>query len=369
MKEQKETINLNLPFILIMAGGVGSRFWPASREDHPKQFLDIIGTGRSLIQMTFDRFTKWVPASNIYVITNEKYKNLVAEHLPELSDNQIIGEPSRNNTAPCVAYASMKLHKLNPDAVCIVAPADHVILKEAAFLKLIQKASTFASNNKALVTLGISPTRPDTGYGYIDFDRQNELENGIFKVNAFKEKPTLNVAEKYLSAGHYVWNSGMFIWSLNEILDAFKEHATEIYRILDAGREVYNTPEEMVFIASEYPRTESISIDYAILERANKVFTIPADIGWSDLGTWGSLFEKIASSKEENVELGDHLVLDHCKGCIIKSIEGKLLVAKGLENYIVIQDEKSVLIYPKDQEQEIKQVTRMIKENGLEEFL
>ena len=357
------------PFILIMAGGVGSRFWPASREDHPKQFLDILGTGRSLIQMTFDRFTQWVPASNVFVVTNEKYRKLVAQHLPELSEEQIIGEPSRNNTAPCVAYASMKLHKLKPDAVCIVAPADHVILKETAFLKIAQKSADFAQRNEALVTLGISPTRPDTGYGYIDYAQSNEQEPGVFQVNEFKEKPTLAVAEEYLAAGHYVWNSGMFIWKLKEILKACEFHANSIYRILDEGKNVYNTENEKAFVDLAYPKTEKISIDYAILERAKNVFTIPADIGWSDLGTWGSLFDKIAEDKNDNVELGDHLILDDCNGCIIKSIDGKLLVAKGLKNYIIIQDEKSVLIYPKDQEQEIKQVTGSIKENDWEEFL
>ncbi len=360
---------MNKPFVLIMAGGVGSRFWPASREDHPKQFLDIMGTGRSLIQMTFDRFNKWVPAENIFVITNEKYRNLVSQHLPELTQEQIIGEPSRNNTAPCVAYASMKLYKKNPDAVCIVAPADHVILKEDVFLNLIEKAASFASANSALVTLGIKPTRPDTGYGYIDYVSAEQPEQGIFKVNQFEEKPIRAVAEQYIEAGHYLWNSGMFIWSLREILASYEKHASDMYNLLYAGMEHYNTHSEQTFINEAYPLSEQISIDYAILERAPNVYTIPAGIGWSDLGTWGSLFEKLSRSEEDNVVLGSNTIIDECEGCVVKNLNGKLLVAKGLKDYIIIQDEKSVLIFPKDDEQEIKQVTTSLRENGLEEYL
>ena len=344
-------------FVLIMAGGVGSRFWPASREDHPKQFLDILGTGRSLIQMTFDRFHKWVPAENIYVITNERYRGLVSQHLPELTQEQIVGEPSRNNTAPCVAYASMKLYKKNPDAVCIVAPADHIIMKEDQFLHLVAKASDFAHREDALVTLGITPTRPDTGYGYIDFISSEEPEQGVFKVKQFKEKPIREVAQQYLDEGHYLWNSGMFIWSLREILNSFQKHASGIYELLFAGMDHYNTENEEAFVSEHYPKTESISIDYAILERAANVHTLPAEIGWSDLGTWVSLFQKVSENEKDNVVLGEHTIIEDCAGCVIKSLDGKLLVVKGLEDYIIISDEKSVLIFPKEAEQEIKQIT------------
>lgn len=352
-----------------MAGGVGSRFWPASREDNPKQFLDILGTGRSLIQMTFDRFRNWVPAEHIFIITNEKYRDLVSSHLPELSQEQIIGEPSRNNTAPCVAYASMKLYKLNPEAVCVVAPADHVILKEQAFLDTAQRAAQFADQKGALLTLGITPTRPDTGYGYIDFDHAKEASDGVFKVKSFKEKPVREVAEEYLKAGHYLWNSGMFIWKLESILKAFETHSPGIYEILSEGMDVYNTAHENEFVSRAYPTTERISIDYAIMERAQNVYTVPAEIGWSDLGTWNSLFEKMTTTGDENITLGTNIFLDESKGCIVKNLDGRLLVARGLENFIVVQDEKSTLIYPKSEEQGIKSVTKHIREQGLEEYL
>ena len=355
-------------FVLIMAGGVGSRFWPASREDRPKQFLDILGTGKSLIQMTFARFNKWVPASQIYVVTNEKYRRQVKKHLPELSNEQIIGEPSRNNTAPCTAYASMKLYNLNKDAVCVVTPSDHVILKEDVFIELAQKAAAFAADNDALLTLGITPTRPDTGYGYIRHD-EKEVHDGIFRALKFTEKPKLKLAKRYLAEGNYLWNSGMFIWSLEAILAAFRKHASGIYDILYPGLALYNTKREKKFIQENYPKTERISLDYAIMEKAQNKYTLPADIGWSDLGTWNSLYEKLAMDEGENVVMSDYVVMEKSRGCIVRAPEDKVVVARGLKDYIVIVDDRGVLIYPKSKEQKIKNVTARINQKGWDRFL
>ena len=353
-------------YIAIMAGGVGSRFWPASREDKPKQFLDITGTGQSLLQMTVERFKKIVPVENIFIVTNKKYKELVKEQLPELSDNQIIGEPSRNNTAPCVAYTALKLASLDPNANMVVAPSDHLILKEDAFLEQIKKALDFASENDALLTLGIKPTRPDTGYGYIHFDKG---QNGINPVKAFKEKPDLAKAKEYVASGDYLWNAGIFIWSVKSVLKAFEHHANEIYQILSENNSAYNTSGEQDYIDKVYPTTPSISIDYAIMEKADNVFTLPSDIGWSDLGTWGSLHAESKKDDDNNVILAEKVILAEAKNNMIRLPKGKLAVIKGLEDYIIIDEGDVLLIYPKSEEQEIKQVRKGIEEQLGDEYL
>lgn len=345
-------------YIAIMAGGVGSRFWPASREDKPKQFLDITGTGQSLLQMTVERFKKIVPIENIFIVTNKKYKELVKEQLPELSDNQIIGEPSRNNTAPCVAYTALKLASLDPNANMVVAPSDHLILKEEAFLAQIKKALDFASENDALLTLGIEPSRPDTGYGYIHFE---EGQNGVNPVKAFKEKPDLAKAKEYVASGNYLWNAGIFIWSVKSVLKAFENHANEIYKILSEDNSAYNTDSEQAYIDRVYPTTPSISIDYAIMEKADNVFTLPSDIGWSDLGTWGSLHAESKKDADNNVILAEKVILAEAKNNMIRLPKGKLAVIKGLEDYIIIDEGDVLLIYPKSEEQEIKQVRKEIE--------
>ena len=353
-------------YIAIMAGGVGSRFWPASREDKPKQFLDITGSGQSLLQMTVERFKKIVPVENIFIVTNKKYKDLVKEQLPELTDNQIIGEPSRNNTAPCVAYTALKLASLDPNANMVVAPSDHLILKEDAFLKQIQKALDFASKNDALLTLGIKPTRPDTGYGYIHFD---EGKNGINPVKSFKEKPDLAKAKEYVDSGDYLWNAGIFIWSVKSVLKAFENHANEIHKILSSSMDVYNTPDEQAFIDDMYPTTPRISIDYAIMEKANNVFTLPSDIGWSDLGTWGSLHAESVKDENNNAILAEKVVLSETRNSMIRLPKGKLAVIKGLDDYIVIDEGDVLLIYPKSEEQEIKKVRKEIENELGDDFL
>ena len=271
-----------------MAGGVGSRFWPASTEETPKQFLDILGVGKSLIRLTFERFLNLVPANRILIVTNKKYKKITQEHLPEIPEENILCEPSRNNTGPCVAYTALRLQAVNPDAIFVTAPSDHVILKEKDFLDRIKEAFSFVEQNDAIVTLGIQPTRPDTGYGYIQMNEKGNTE-GPKSVSAFKEKPNLETAKEYLADGGYLWNAGIFIWKAKELLVSFDKNEPEITKVLSEDIAKFNTPNEQSYIDKVYPNTPSISVDYAILERAENVFTIPADIGWSDLGTWNSL--------------------------------------------------------------------------------
>lgn len=342
-------------YILIMAGGVGSRFWPASRENRPKQFLDILGIGKSLIQMTYDRATRLVPKENILIATNEKYKALTKEHLPELQDHQILCEPSRNNTAPCIAYAALKLNQISPDSTFAVLPSDHVILKEDHYVDLMSQAFSFADKNNALVTLGITPTRPDTGYGYIE----TSGDDIPLTVIAFKEKPDIDTANEYLKSGGYLWNAGMFVWSTKSILKSFELYAAEIISVLSADLSKYNTSEEQKYINDTYPNTKSISIDYAILEPANNVFTIPADIGWSDLGTWNSLHDYLDKDNTGSVVQGNIKHIDGSNN-LIRLPKNKIGVVKGLENYIIIDDDDVLLIYPKDKEQEIKAVRNNI---------
>ena len=303
-------------YITIMAGGVGSRFWPYSREHRPKQFLDILGMDKSLIRLTFERFLNIVPANQIFVLTNKQYIGLVSEHIPELPIENIIGEPSRNNTAPCIAYTALKLKKKDPNAVMVVAPSDHFILKEDIFLSHIEQAVSFTQKTDALLTLGIQPTRPDTGYGYISLG--NEAEVGIYRVNAFLEKPDLARAEEFLAAGNYVWNAGIFVWKVEEILKQFATHSPQIVNTLSRDMQKYNSEEESAYIEEVYPLTESISIDYAILENADNVYSIPADIGWSDLGTWASLHAFRDKNENDNVVNAHPVILNDTQNCLIQ---------------------------------------------------
>ncbi len=344
-----------------MAGGKGSRFWPASREARPKQFLDILGVGKSLIRLTFERFLKLCPPENIFIVTNTKYKKLVKEHLPELSDNQILCEPSRNNTAPCVAYTSFKLHALNPEANFVVAPSDHIILKEEAFIDHLKQALSFTKNNEAIITLGIQPTRADTGYGYIKFDKKKN-EKGIHTVERFEEKPDDATASKYYQSGDYLWNAGIFVWNAITILKEFKTLSPDIYQILAAGISKYNTSEEQEFINSAYPHTPKIPVDKAILEKSSRVFTIPADIGWIDLGTWVSLHVESDKDDQGNVVQGTYIELKDVKNSLVRAPKGKLLVIKGLDDFIVVDEEDVLLIWPKKEEQEIKDLLESLSQ-------
>ena len=349
---------INNTYVAIMAGGVGSRFWPASREARPKQFMDILGVGKSLIRLTFERFLKLCPAENIFIVTNGMYKDLVKEHLPEITDNQILCEPSRNNTGPCVAYTAFKLRALDPNANFVVAPSDHVILKEEEFVVQLRKALDFTAANDAIVTLGITPTRPDTGYGYVHFDKAGK--NGIHKVFEFMEKPNLEKAEQFIASGAYLWNAGIFVWSTRTILSAFENLSPEIYRILSQGQSAYNTPGEQDFIDRHYPETPSISVDYAILEKSANVFTIPADIGWSDLGTWGSLHAEREQDAAGNVIQGEKVMAYDVTNSLIRMPNRKLAVIKGLDDFIVVDEGDVLLIWPKGEEQGIKGVTKEV---------
>lgn len=350
-----------------MAGGIGSRFWPKSRQHFPKQFIDIFGIGRSLLQLTYSRFLNICSPENIYILGNEQYKGLIKDQIPGIEDANILLEPSRNNTAPCIAYATYKILKSNADANIVVAPSDHFILKEDEFLKRIEQALVFTEGNEALLTLGIKPTRPDTGYGYINFKK--ESQNDIYPVERFMEKPVLEKAIQFVESGDYLWNAGIFIWSGKSIKNAFKKYAGEIDALFTKGYEYYNTPEESRFISECYPKSPNISIDYAILEKANNIYTLPADIGWSDLGTWASLHFAAEKDENNNVLYGSSFNLDETENCIIHLQADKAAVIKGLKNYIIVDDGKILLIYPKADEQQIKQIAgRMVEDFG-EEYL
>lgn len=349
-------------YIAIMAGGVGSRFWPSSTEDRPKQFLDILGIGKSLLRMTFERCRELVPDQNILVVTNKKYKGLVMQHLPELAEQNVLCEPSMNNTGPCVAYAALHIQAVDPQAVFAVLASDHIILKEDEYLKVLDKAFTFAETHEALVTLGIEPTRPDTGYGYINYNTEaiKGGYSGVYKVRSFKEKPDAVTARAYVDSGEYLWNAGMFVWSVKSILGAFEKYSQQILQTLSRDTKKYNTPEEQAYIDEVYPATEKISIDYAILERADEVYTLPADIGWSDLGTWNSLHAYLSEGKD-TVTIGKNIRLIDCRDTMVVSNNDKTIVIKGLDDYIVVDEENALLIYPKSQEQEIRKVVADLK--------
>ncbi len=350
-----------------MAGGVGSRFWPGSREARPKQFLDMLGVGKSLLRLTFERFLPICPTEHIFVVTNAAYRDLIREQIPELTDNQIICEPSRNNTGPCVAYTAFKLAALDPEANFIIAPSDHVVLKENIFLEKVSQALDFATEHDALVTLGIQPSRPDTGYGYIHFG--DEITEDVRKVLRFTEKPNLETALQFLDSGEYLWNAGIFIWSVRSILSAYEQLSPDIFNILEKGTGLYNTSEEEAFIRENYPTTPNISVDFAIMEKAFNVYTIPAEFGWSDLGTWGSLHSECPKDEYNNVLQGDRILALDVDNCLIRTPAGKLVVLKDLSNYIVVDEGDALLIYPKDKEQEIKQVTALVNQHFGAEYL
>lgn len=349
-------------YVAIMAGGVGSRFWPASREANPKQFLDILGVGKSLLQLTYERFLNLCPAENIFIVTNAAYRELVRDQLPTIGDNQILGEPSRNNTAPCVAYTALKLHALDPEANLVVAPSDHIILQENRFIGNLQSALDFCAANDALLTLGIKPSRPDTGYGYIHYEKSEAISasphaGGVHKVIRFTEKPPLEKAREFVASGDYLWNAGIFIWKVSSLLAAFRQYAGDIFDILGAGMPYYNTDEEQSFIDQAYPTTPNISIDYAILEKAPNVYTIPADFGWSDLGAWASLHAEAGKDDNGNSVNAKPFLLYNVTNSLIRAPHGKLVVVKDLDGYIVVDEEDVLLIHPKSKEQEIKQIT------------
>lgn len=352
-------------YCVIMAGGVGSRFWPMSKTSFPKQFHDVLGIGRTLIQMTYDRFLAICPKENILVVTNDIYKDLVLEQLPDMQASQILTEPCMRNTAPCIAYANHKIEAINPNAKIVVAPSDHLVMKEHEFVKTITLALEEAGETKNLVTLGIKPTRPDTGYGYIQFkDQIAPRDVKVKKVEKFVEKPNLATAESYLSAGNFYWNSGIFIWSLKNIQEEFSKHLPKIQEAFLLGKDKYYTDKEQTFIATMYPQCENISIDYGIMEKAENVSVVLSDFGWSDLGTWGSLYTHLDKDDKGNGLVGKTLLYESSENVIFNNNTKKLTVIQGLDNYIVVDTKDALLICKRDSEQMIKQFVGDVKKLG-----
>ena len=341
-------------YCVILAGGIGSRFWPFSRETYPKQFLDFFGTGRSLLQITYDRFTKIIPKENIYIATNESYSDLVRQQLPQLKDGQILLEPTRRNTAPCVAYAAYHIRAINPDANIVVAPSDHLILKEDVFLEEVRKGLDFVRDNDALLTMGIRPSRPETGYGYIQ--SCDLTTDGITQVKTFTEKPNLELAKIFYESGEFFWNSGIFMWNVNAIIDAFHKYLPEIAVRFDLGAPIFNTPEEHAFIHQNFPYCLNISIDYGVMEKADNVYMLCVDFGWADLGTWGSLFDRAPKDKHNNALLKSNVLLYESSNNIVALDNPKrLAVIQGIHDCIIAESGNVLLICQKDDEQRIKQ--------------
>jgi mannose-1-phosphate guanylyltransferase len=340
-----------------MAGGIGSRFWPFSRTNNPKQFHDVLGIGKTMLQMTVDRFRDVCAIENILIVTNTDYRQLVREQLPEIPDQHILCEPIGRNTSPAIAYACYKIYQINPQANIVVAPADHVILKEEAFKQVIHEALQAVAKEDVLVTLGITPTRPDTGYGYIQFIDEGNL---LKKVKTFTEKPNLELARVFLDSGDFVWNAGIFIWNVKSILHAFRTHLNEIAEIFEEGAAYLNTDQECEFINRAYSHCRNVSIDYGIMEKANNVYVILSDLGWSDLGTWNSLYSIGAKDEQGNVVDGDALLYE-THNCIIKTPRERLVVVQGLENFIVAEYDNVLLICHKEEEQRIKDFVADVK--------
>ncbi len=345
-------------YAVIMAGGVGSRFWPMSTQEFPKQFHDMLGKGQSLIQRTFDRINELVPSNNILIATNENYKELVLSQLPKANKNQLLLEPIMRNTAPCILYAALKIYDQNPEAVMLVAPSDHWIDHEKEFSKNIETSFEACSRNDILMTLGIQPDNPNTGYGYIQFKKS---EKAIKKVINFTEKPNLETAEKFLESGDYLWNAGIFIWSTKSIIDAFSSSLPEMLSLFDV-KNIYNTKEESTFIQKHYKDAENISIDFGIMEKASNVHVLPVDFGWNDLGTWGSLYEKLEKDKNDNAIVGPETIFRDAHGNMIRTQKGKKVVIQGLQDFIVVEKEDVLLICPRKDQQDIKKIVSDVKD-------
>ncbi len=340
-----------------MAGGVGSRFWPVSTEDFPKQFHDMLGSGSTLIQKTFSRLSKLIPTENILILTNERYNELVLEQLPMVKQEQVLLEPVMRNTAPCILYASLKIQKRNPNALMVVAPSDHWIEDETEFANNLQQCFNFCEKEDALMTLGIQPTFPNTGFGYIEFDKLDS--NPIKKVSQFREKPDYETAKSFLKSGNFLWNGGIFIWSVQSITNAFEKFQPQMNALFQSGLESYNTDSEKQFIEENYAKAENLSIDYAVLENATNVYVLPATFDWNDLGTWSSLHEKLEKDAQNNAVINAMVILENASNNIIRADGKKLIVVDGLDDYIIVDKENVLLIYPKSKEQDIKRITAL----------
>lgn len=343
-------------YLVILAGGAGSRFWPISSEELPKQFLDILGCGRTLIQLTLERFNGLIPKENVWVVTAEKYREIVMEQLPEIPSSNILCEPCRRNTAPCICYVSWKIKKLNTKANIVVSPSDHLVVDIQAFQSAIDDSLSFAAETDAVVTLGLKPTRPETGYGYIkaDLTYSSSRKHNIFRVDEFKEKPTLEVAKEYIQSPNYLWNSGIFIWNVNTIINAFRVYELEVSSIFEGLMPYYGTDKEQNKIDESYPQCKNISVDYAILEKAEEIFVFPASFSWSDLGTWNSLREQSDMDKYGNVCIGDNIKLYDTYNTIVHTCNKKEVIVEGLDGYVVAEKEGKLLVCRLSEEQRIK---------------
>jgi mannose-1-phosphate guanylyltransferase len=355
-------------YVAIMAGGIGSRFWPMSRTNFPKQFLDILNTGKTLIQSTYERFASFIPAENIFVVTSNEYVNIVKHQLPELPMQNILGEPSRKNTAPCIAYISFKLHQLDPKASLIVAPADHIILDTIGFTKVSLEALAFVNKHNAFITLGIKPTYANTGYGYIQYEQHGVTDN-VYKVKTFTEKPNLELAKTFIASGEFLWNAGIFVWQVKNILTAFEKYLPEMYEVFEAEQTKFNTPEETAALNEIYPQCPSLSIDFGIMEKADNVYLIPSSFGWSDLGTWNSAYENLEKDYLANAVAGDNVIVIDATKCMVHARDNKLVLLQGLDDYIVVDTEDVLLICKKEKEQDIKEYVAEVKRNKGDKFL
>jgi len=361
-------------FVVIMAGGIGSRFWPVSKSLYPKQFLDIFGTGKSLIQSTYDRFAAIVPKENIFIVTHETHFDIVKEQLPQIPNDRILAEPIMRNTAPCIAYACHKIKAINPDATIVVTPSDHLILDENNFTESIAKALKAASKEDRLITLGIRPSRPDTGYGYIQYldglDKDGLDKEEFKKVKTFTEKPNLDIAQTFIQSGDFLWNSGIFIWSVNSITKALGRYVYELNEIFAEGEKYLNSEQEKQFIALAYQRCPNISIDFAVMEKAENVYVLPVTFGWSDLGTWASVYELAEKDFTGNLSIPSKNVMFYdSKDCMVSVGENKLVVLQGVNNLIIAESDDVLLIIPRDQEQNLKQILTDVKSKHGNKYL
>ena len=357
----------NHRFCVIMCGGIGSRFWPYSRTDMPKQFIDFLGTGRSLLQMSYDRVLGIVPKENVVILTNAQYADKVKEQLPDLADSQILLEPARRNTAPCIAWAAYHIAAIDPEASIIVTPSDHLITREREFESSVLEGFDFVESHDALLTLGIKPVRPETGYGYIQIGE--EVEGNIHKVKTFTEKPNLELAQTFLRTGEFFWNSGIFLWTAKSIIKALATSSPDLNAIFEAGQETFNTPDEITFIRQAYPGCMSISIDYAVMEKADNVYVETVNFGWNDLGTWSALYDMSPKNRDGNVTQRCQVLAYNSHGNIFAVKGDKLIVADGLTDYIVADAGDVLLICPKSQEQRIKQMVNDVKMTFGDKFL
>jgi len=358
----------NHHYVAIMAGGIGSRFWPKSRTGYPKQFLDILNTGKSLIRWTYERYAAFIPDENIYIVTSAEYKDIVKEQLPELNPDNILAEPSRKNTAPCVAYISFKLLQKDPEASLIVAPSDHMILDNENFRKITLQALDFVGHIKSLVTLGIKPTHPNTGYGYIQHDAM-PVADGIYKVKTFTEKPNIELAKTFISSGDFLWNAGIFVWKVKNVVKAFELYQPEMYELFDGEMEHFNTPGEKEAIDRIYPLCTNVSIDFAIMEKADNVYIIPSSFGWSDLGTWNSAYDNLEKDYLGNAVAGENVIVIDATKCMVSAPHDKLLVLQGLDDFIIVDTDDVLLICKKEKEQSIKEYVAEVKRNKGDKYL